>query len=292
MKRFLPGIIIVSLVVLITGCKKSPVDYGVVTFLMGDVKVEEKGSTPGELKMGDLVRNGVVIRTGKDSSAAIQLGDSIVVRILSDSQLTFKTILENGTTGLKLERGTALSKIDKLGKKGAYSIKTPTVTASVRGTSFLTAYEPGSSRVSVKNGTVNIESSQLKINQDIGAGKSAVVTTVVVERKIPKIDALLLRMVENVGTVEKPEEKPLEDLEKKRDGIIEKEKELLKEIEKLRPMTLSQIRRKYGRIDVVSLYTGRVVKGAIISRGNMVKMITPGGVVSFSSKKIRNTRVE
>jgi hypothetical protein len=292
MKRLLSTIMGVSLVFIITGCKKSRIDYGVVTFLIGDVKVEEKGNAPRALKMKDIIKKGALVRTGKDSSAAVQLGDGIVVRVLSESELTFETILEQGTTGLRLGKGTALSKIDKLGKKGSYTIKTGTVVASVRGTTFLTAHEPGKSRIAVKKGTVNIESSENKINKDIEAGKAAVVTASMKEIEISRADALTLKLVDNVELKEKPEDMPREDLEKRRDEIIEKEKKLLKEIEVVKPLPIPEIRKKYGRVDVVTLYSGRVIRGAIISRGPVTKMITPDGPVSFPSSKIRNSRTE
>jgi len=54
-------------------------------------------------------------------------------------------------------------------------------------------------------------------------------------------------------------------------------------------MSMEEIRSRYGRIDVVTLYSGRVIRGAIVSRGASVGIITPSGMVSIRANEIRQT---
>ena len=289
MKR--PLIIHFCLILTIIGCTKSEADYGVVTFLVGDVTVKsEKGSAA--LKLQDIVTQGTTIKAGKNSTAAIQFGDGIVICILSECEVSLNSILEKGKTDLSLSSGTLLSKVKKLKKKESYIIKTPTMVASIRGTTFMVAHYPNETKVAVKDGLVHVEASALKTDQDVGKGKTVTVAKVMVEKEISKADALTLQMVENIPLIENPRDTSKEDMEKIHNEIKEKEKDINKQIENSGPMTLSKIRQKYGRIDVVKLFSGRVIKGAIVSRASRIRMITHGGSVSFPSDKIRNTGTE
>jgi len=72
--------------------------------------------------------------------------------------------------------------------------------------------------------------------------------------------------------------------------IIKRNVEILKESAGIcEHVTLPCLKEKYGRIDVVTLFTGRVIKGVIISRGNSFSIITPDGVISVDASKIMKT---
>jgi hypothetical protein len=58
------------------------------------------------------------------------------------------------------------------------------------------------------------------------------------------------------------------------------------------PLTMSfdDIKNKYGRIDEIIQYNGKTTRGAIISRGDYYRIITPSGLVSINSKEIKDTK--
>jgi len=58
------------------------------------------------------------------------------------------------------------------------------------------------------------------------------------------------------------------------------------------PRTLDEIRAKYGRIDVIYLYSGEAVRGAIIGRGETLRLVVPGGYRSIPKASVKNTGVE
>jgi|GEM_PF-1859172 len=55
--------------------------------------------------------------------------------------------------------------------------------------------------------------------------------------------------------------------------------------------TLNAIQKDLGRIDEIRLYNGRVIQGAIISRGDEYLVLTVSGTVKIPEKQIKNVRI-
>jgi hypothetical protein len=51
------------------------------------------------------------------------------------------------------------------------------------------------------------------------------------------------------------------------------------------------MKTKYGRIDVITLYSGRTIQGVIISRGESYRVLTTNGPISVNAKDVRRTDV-
>ena len=67
----------------------------------------------------------------------------------------------------------------------------------------------------------------------------------------------------------------------------EKIKQLIAET----PKSIEQIKEVFERIDEVSLYSGKVIKGAIITRGMTYSILTTGGVVNIPESQVRTVKV-
>ena len=122
--------------------------------------------------------------------------------------------------------------------------------------------------------------------------RTIVVDDTVKEREISPVEKLELKRFDTVPVIDKIENRgDTQDPNVKK--ALEMEKEIDQEINKLvlnRAMSLQEIRARFGRIDVVTLYSGRVIRGAIVSRKASVEIITPSGLISVRANKIRNTR--
>ena len=106
------------------------------------------------------VRQGDTIRTGENSYVLVELSDRNVVKILSNAEFTFTSMTsfpersENNLLlflpayddayqfDMNLEEGGAASVLRGLEGSSTYDLHTPVAAAGVRGTIFLTVYEP------------------------------------------------------------------------------------------------------------------------------------------------------
>jgi hypothetical protein len=106
------------------------------------------------VQTGQEIRYGDLIETGADSFCEIIIGQKNVLRVGKDSALRYKA--GKGDNTLELERGW-LGGItrQKFTREGNYRVVTPTVTASIRGTSYCIKVEsPGSTYFCTCNGRI------------------------------------------------------------------------------------------------------------------------------------------
>ncbi len=273
------------------GCGKNITgEDAVVTFLFGDVKIkrngnEQKANIKEHLKKGDM------ILTGKKSFIVVQLGGETVFRIEQESRVKLNSITGHGENEFYLSKGMVLSKISRLRKGERYVIKTPTAVASVRGTVFLTEHNSGTSRVAVSRGKVKVEKISSRKEKYADTGKTILVTGTLKSRKISAIEKLTLGKIEDIPVRKNPGSLEKDKLEKEGEKIRENDRRIDKEIGRIlgKKFTLENIRSEYGRIDTVTLYSGKKYQGAILSRGRRIRMITPSGIISIDGKKVRQT---
>ena len=55
--------------------------------------------------------------------------------------------------------------------------------------------------------------------------------------------------------------------------------------------TIDEIREAFNRVDEITLYNGRVIQGAILSRGAEYKILTPDGTISVPEEEIKSSGV-
>jgi hypothetical protein len=287
---------IMTALVIFTGCKKERVnEKAVITFVLGDVTIQNKtGPHPAEVRA--VLNDGDIITTGEKSYMVVQMGAKLMFRVEAKSKLEISSLIKYGQDELNLTQGLILSKISRLEKNEKYIVKTPTALASVRGTVFSTAYYNDVTNVAVAEGKVNVTNISSSIEKPTDAEMAAVTAGTDVDvRQISSVEKLTLQKiaeaerVDNMDTVSNAE---LEDTGTKiqeNDQRIDKQIDDLLKPEPEKKLTLNDIRVKYGRIDIVKLYSGKIYRGAILSRGNKIKMLTPQGDIEIDTKKIKQT---
>ena len=121
---------------------------GVFMVVKGDIKVD-KGGKQTPAKVGMKVMPADTVIAGKDSRAKIVMKDKNVLNISPDSKITIEKYVSNEATGEKnvtlnvlygKVRSTVNQKYD--GDKNKFHVKTPSAVAGVRGTDFITGYQP------------------------------------------------------------------------------------------------------------------------------------------------------
>jgi hypothetical protein len=274
----------VLLFAVVMGCRDKSVALASVSFITGEVSVK-RGADVHKVILKEEIKNGDILTTGAKSFIIVQTTDQDVFRIQENSVLEFSQLSQEDTT-LVLSNGSVLSKITKLKKDDSCTVKTPLAVAAVRGTQFLTTYDGKQSVVAVGEGKVSVTKIGATDEKALDEGKTAVVEKKVEIRDSNKEEKIELGKMNAVA--------PLEDLNKKSEAELDEiGKKIIEADEKLsadnKLMTLEEIRAKYKRIDVVTLYSGLVVKGAVLSRGKTFQIITPSGMQSIESTKIKRT---
>jgi hypothetical protein len=107
-----------------------------------------------------LVNYGDTIETGADSFCELVINEKNILRLSANTKLIFKVSDKDNV--LELEKGWFAGVTHKVfAKEGSYLIKTPTVVASVRGTSYCIKVEdPNSTYFCVCNGSIQLDKSQ------------------------------------------------------------------------------------------------------------------------------------
>lgn len=132
---------------------------GLITFFSGYVFILHDGDEyPAEI--GDLVELEDVLIVEAASYCEVQFGDSAVVRIEENTEVTMKDIsLSPGGTNidLNMKSGSVLCKVKKLAGAEEFKVKTQTAVCGVRGTEFSVSADGGNNTVlAVKDGSVAV----------------------------------------------------------------------------------------------------------------------------------------
>ncbi|TAL36553.1 MAG: hypothetical protein EPN93_06915 [Spirochaetes bacterium] len=270
-------------------------DSGVVIFALGEVTRSGADGTTAPLKTRDFLEKGDRIKTGEDAAAIVQIGDTIMVRLQPRSELSVESLLSDPDLALSLRSGTVLARLQGLVKDRSFTVKAQTVTASVRGTAFsVTAGAPDI--VAVAEGTVSVKHDKNGTGQLINADAAADGGDELVKRPITRTERLEIERVLRIPFMKDPMDAPQKEFEDLAALVQKNDAEIDATLNKPKaesiPGTLDEIRAKYGRIDVVYLYSGETVRGAIIGRGETIRLMVPGGYRSIPKASVRNTGVE
>lgn len=278
-----------------------------ITFTSG--KSIQDGSN--HIHVGNKISLNDIIRTGKDSSFAIQIDDSSVIRLMPDSSVRIMSPSSKSRI-LILEKGTILVKVVKLESKRSFEIKSDDITAVVRGTSFRVMKSGHTTNVSVSDGKIAVFTSEKRDTENTIIAEPGF--TVQADREKEKTELLLRRSttaeareIRKIDAVPVLSENDLSDPKKiksagsiieKEDLRIDKENSFESSVEEKRSAIIShqsasleELKNAFNRIDEVTLYNNRVITGIIISRGMNYEIITPDGHVIFPEKDIRNIRI-
>ena len=169
MKKYIGFVVIIAMAAMIS-CKREyvPLDSKVI-FSFGTVTVN--GNTVDGAEVS--VKFGDVIETGDDGLCEIQVAEKSILRLNKNTKLVFK--LSKDSSVLELKKGWLAGVTRKIfSMKGTYLIKTPTVTASIRGTSYCIKVENSlSTYFCVCNGTINLTGKDAEKGEDVKASHHA-----------------------------------------------------------------------------------------------------------------------
>lgn len=130
--------------------------HGIFMVVKGDVEVESKKTGKFKAKVSAKVYAGDTVTVAADGRAKIVMSDRNVLNISPDSKMTINKYENDSQTGVKnveidLSKGKLRSNVEQKydGEKSQFLIKTPTAVAGVRGTQFLTAFDPVSKKTQI-----------------------------------------------------------------------------------------------------------------------------------------------
>lgn len=279
-------------------CGKQAEQKSFITMMVGKVEIVRAGASTEAVLRQEILENDRIV-TSEGAFAVIQLGNDKLVRVQESTSVNIRTFKDPANAEYFVEKGKVLSKVQKLSSGQSFKIKTPTMVASVRGTEFSVQYDSGRSVIAVKEGAVGMADNSNKDLGTVAAGNMALAEEKVEVKPIEKIELLDLEKISVTPIVVNIESATDEQVKAAVQPALEKDSEISVEIKKEKekeeetaPMSLGEIKAKYGRIDEVRLYSGRVIEGAILERGSTYRMITPSGPVNIPAKQVRGTAVK
>lgn len=120
-----------------------------VKFFLGQVSLTRSGKTI-PVKVGDMVGNGDIIKTGKSSMVELAFDENSTITVQAGSTVQIGSKNLKGSDGISIVSGEVKGKFGKL-KKGEYRIGSPTTVCGVRGTEFDVAVSKGGDTYVVLN---------------------------------------------------------------------------------------------------------------------------------------------
>ena len=313
-------IAILAAAAILSGCKLSKPQEtgGIVTLKLGSVRIQKEGGQTAEAQVKDQVGPGDIILTAKNSTVVVQFANNFILQVEESSALKVRSDTGDNRD-MFVQDGQVLAKLVKTGKTTA-SISTPTSVAAVRGTQFSVNYREGKTQVAVAEGTVAVKAVRA---EDAGkpaaeqaketltrAGNTAEVVSrggeaqpALSVRPISDTEKLVLKKIESVPVIPEAEKKDAATIEttvkeaigqgkdKEDKAAGETQQEKVKALMEKKTRSMSEIREVFSRIDEVTLYNGRVIQGAVISRGANYTILTPGGTVVVPEKQIKGSRI-
>ncbi len=168
----------------------------ITTFTSGEVFVKKESSWE-YLEAGDYVNEDETIRVEKDSYCELQFGETGIIRIQENTEISMNSILvntDNNDVRLKLIFGSVLCNVEKLAGLDKFEVATNTAVFGVRGTQFKVEYllQEGSS-VYVREGKVVVLPPLIdlnKIEEKLGSKGDDVLEIIkMIEQNSPIVEA-------------------------------------------------------------------------------------------------------
>jgi len=185
-------------------CKKDAEESFMVQNIIGDVKVSINKAEK-TASQGDVLKANDRIITGAKSLADLLLSNNCLVRVSENTSVKISSLIDKigSETQMDMDKGKLHVTLSKL-SKGAFSVKTPTAVASVRGTSFRVSVADDSSRIDVLKGKVSVNPVMKgMVIKDVEKVVESSQTTDITKKKVQEI---VDRKAEIKVAVLKPEE--------------------------------------------------------------------------------------
>lgn len=155
----LGGLILISLLGLFFWVQKTSAEIGKIQVFSGNAEIKSGGKT-SDAKTGQGVKIKDTIKVSSGSKVSIVLKDSSVIRLDENTEVEVGNLEYGGQkikdASFKLITGRLWSRVAPLESDGNFDVETPTLVASVRGTSFNTTFNPEVSGVYVYKRLVDV----------------------------------------------------------------------------------------------------------------------------------------
>ncbi len=223
-------------------CSKEANEILKIHSFFGDVTIQMQGSTRVP-EIGQVLSHNDVIITGKGAIVDVVYRNAGVIRINENTKVKIESLVKEGTDNvvLNIDTGKTFAALAKLKKGDSFALKSKTVIAAVRGTSFrMVASEQGAS-VDVVTGKVMVKPvSNEKVVEDV--------EVVVEENQTVALDTKTVEtIVQKIG--EKKIEASAKDAQQK---IVEEIKEKFKPVETPKE-TIKEIKQEVKNIPIVAV---------------------------------------
>jgi hypothetical protein len=270
----------------------APVMEAKAILINGDVAVKSADGISGKVELASNLSVGDSIITGPNSYIDIVTGTGKIARFGSDTKGIIKTLSESKGVEFFLDKGLIHSIDDRSpGSETGYIITTANCSVTAIGTSFSVSYISEKTVVAVSDGKVYVK--QLTrpegtvINgKMLEAGSGAEISDTISVRAVQEKEYIdLSNFKKQYSVINGSKILPVvSDNSKTND---EKITNLLKQ----KTRTISDIKNVFKRVDVVTLYTGEVIRGAILTNGSRYSIITSDGIRDISADDISSVEV-
>ncbi|WP_240097023.1 FecR domain-containing protein [Thermomonas flagellata] len=141
----------------------------------GQASFERPGRPPQPVVAGMQVGMGLLLRTGAGASLTLRFADGSELLLQENSALALDRLGAYGRSGmvdtrLRLLQGRVSNQVNKLRRGSSFSIQTPALTSSVRGTRFRVAQDAAGARTEVSEGLVQAQDARDRVQLQAGQG--------------------------------------------------------------------------------------------------------------------------
>ncbi len=138
-----------------------------VTFFLGQATVTRDGKA-ASIKVGDLIKEGDVIKTAKGGIVEVVYDDNSKITIQENTIVQIGSKNVKGSSDITVVAGEIKGKFGKL-KKGVHKINSPTTVCAVRGTEFtVSVSKGGDSLVNLSEGSLEIDNAYGEVKLEEG----------------------------------------------------------------------------------------------------------------------------
>jgi hypothetical protein len=263
-------------------------NYGLIASLQGSAVIKKTNRQTETVTAKSRLREKESLKTEKSARLAILFPNMGIVKIMPETEIKIEK-LNSGEVELMLLGGKALIKVSKLPAKKSFIVRTPASVIVAHGAEFSISYDQNNSTVAAAEGKLLVTSNKQEIF--VESGKAADLKEKIVLRQIHKKEALDLERLHTLeipatagnpaefekatGAIDNSADHKIADFEKK----YEAKKNLL---------SLDEIRTKYKHLHKLTLKNGKIMYGAVVSRGEKYHFITAAGTIAVPKSEISN----
>jgi len=222
----------------------------------------------GSLFHDKYIREKEKFLTGSGSCAVMSIPKGAVLIAGPETLFSLDKYSVNETS-IYIERGFLFSRVRN--PYGAvYSVKTSSVIATVKGTSFAVTAGKGASLVEVLKGTVTAADKETGTVHEVQAGFCFS------NGKVLPLSEKRLQVLRKLDSTDSGDPSSASGVVKYFGSASG-------------GSGFKEALEKYGRVDEITLYSGRRYRGVILSRGENYRVMTARGIVHIPAREIKNT---